>query len=81
MNRLELCIYATLFVYCRMNGNTLLYSFVHFNYRIIVIGNNNLNNFNYTLLDKFRIHFDIATIKNRIKIKTKLQYFVIKFDI
>lgn len=49
MNRLELCIYATLFVYRRMNENTLLYSFVHFNYRIIVIGNNNLNNFNYTL--------------------------------
>lgn len=24
MNRLELCVYATLFVYRRMNGNTLL---------------------------------------------------------
>lgn len=69
MNRLELCIYATLFVYRRMNGNTLLYSFVHFNYRIIVIGNNNLNNFNYSLGDKFRIHFDIATIENRISNK------------
>lgn len=26
MNRLELCVYATLFVYRPMNGNTLLYT-------------------------------------------------------